>query len=312
MQHSDFMAASVNIGGLLMLKCLAIFGLVMAIGFGAGNAQGQDAAPISAPPGSAGSLGTVPSVLGVPELGGKTHVELTSGTYAIFHTSEGDFIAALADKIAPATVRNFAAYATGQKAWRHPVTLNETTRPLYSNTTIYRIVPNAMICGGDPINRGEADSGTQLPLETNPDVDFDQPGLLAMDSSGDKMSGSRWFITLRPFPERNGQYTIFGKVIGGLDLVQRISTKPVSRPQLPLDPVMIYFVEIVKVPAGRIASGEFKIENGLSVLRIDPNFKDAPNGEERPANIFIENKSNNATDASDDEATTTSSNNQQS
>lgn len=300
-----------------MSNYLAILTLALTICLSGASAQAQDATPISAPPGATATLGTVPSVLGTKQLPATSHVEMTSGTYAIFHTSEGDFLAQLADKTAPITVRNFVAYATGKKAWRHPVTLTESTRPLYSNTNIYRIVPNSMIFGGDPVNRGEADSGTQLPLETTPGISFDQAGLLAMDSSGNKMSGSRWFITLRPFPERNDQYTIFGKVIGGLDLVQRISNKPVSRPQLPLDPVMIYFVEIVKVPAGRVASGDFKQENGMTVLRIDPSFADAPPGE-LPDNIFAppspatevqrEDEFSTAPEATDDDETTESEN----
>lgn len=220
----------------------------------------------------------LPSVQGDLQLKDDGKVELTSGTYAVFHTSEGDFIAALDEQVTPLASANFIAYATGKKPWRHPVTMLETTRPLYSNTLIYRTVPDQMIYGGDPLNKGEADSGTQLPLEVSSSLGFDQRGLLAMDSSGDKMSGSRWFITLRPFPERTGKYTIFGKVIGGLDLVQKISKKPVKRPQLPLDPVMVYYIEAVRVPAGRVATGEFRVENGLKVLRIDPNFQDAPQG----------------------------------
>lgn len=247
--------------------------LTMALSLMAGGAWAQDAdspaRPVTPP-------GALPSVLGTPALGGNGSVELTSGTYAVFHTSEGDFIAELHPEWAPQAVSNFTALATGQKEWRHPVTLLETTRPLYSNTTIYRTVPNSMIFGGDPINRGEGDSGTLLPLETSPEVQFSEAGLLAMDGSGSKMSGSRWFITLRPFPERTGNYTVFGKVIGGLDLVQRISLKPVKRPQLPLDPVMIYFVEVIRIPAGRMTTGEFRMEEGLKVLRIDPDFKDAP------------------------------------
>jgi peptidyl-prolyl cis-trans isomerase A (cyclophilin A) len=272
-----------------MVKMFLQVCAMAAVALMVGVAPAQEIESSQLNPTSPPSIGTVPSVLGDRKLPAKSEVELTSGTYAIFHTSEGDFIAALADSVAPVTVRNFIAYATGQKAWRHPVTLTETRQPLYSNTTIYRTVPNAMIYGGDPMNRGEADSGTQLPLEVQPDVQFDQPGLLAMDSSGDKMSGSRWFITLRPFPDRNGNYTIFGRVIGGLDLVQRISNKPVKRPQLPLDPVMIYFVEIVKVPAGRVTTGEFKNENGMTVLRINPNFQDAPTGS-KAANVFAKDK----------------------
>ncbi len=256
-----------------MGKALKSVGLwIILVGTLCGNAVAQSS-PMAATPD-----GALPSVRGSLEIKSDGKVELTSGTYAVFHTSEGDFIAALNERIAPVTAQNFLEFATGKKKWRHPVTRLETTRPLYSNTAIYRIVPNAMIYGGDPLNKGEADSGTQLPLEVAPELAFDQSGLLAMDGSGEKMSGSRWFITLRPFPERTGRYTIFGKVIGGLDLVQRISLKPVKRPQLPLDPVMVYFIEAVRVPAGRIAHGVFRMESGLKVLRIDPNFADAPLG----------------------------------
>jgi len=255
----------------IVVKAVGV--MALALGIWSGAACAQDAEPNGRPVTPPGAL---PSVLGSPNLAGNGKVELTSGTYAVFHTSEGDFIAQLHPEWAPQAVSNFTALATGQKQWRHPVTLVETTRPLYSNTTIFRIVPNGMIFGGDPINRGEGDSGTLLPLESSPDVQFNEAGLLAMDGSGSKMSGSRWFITLRPFPERTGSYTIFGKVIGGLDLVQRISLKPVKRPQLPLDPVMVYFVEVIRIPAGRMTTGEFRVEDGMKVLRINPDFQDAP------------------------------------
>lgn len=249
-------------------KAVGVLAMVFSL-LGSG-AQAQIAQRPSTPPGA------LPSVLGSPDLSTNDTIELTSGVYAIFHTSEGDILASLKPEWAPQTVANFTDLATGNKPWRHPVTLLETTRPLYSNTSIFKIIPNSMVVGGDPINRGEGDSGSLLPLESSPSVQFDQPGLLAMDGSGSKMSGSRWFITLRPFPERSGNYTIFGKVIGGLDLVQRISLKPVKRPQLPLDPVMVYFVEIVRIPPARMTTGKFVVEDGLKVLRIDPNFKDAP------------------------------------
>ncbi len=280
----------------IVVKAVGI--LSIALGLMGSGAWAQDTEPNARPVTPPGAL---PSVLGSPDLAGDGKVELTSGTYAVFHTSEGDFIAELHPEWAPEAVSNFAALATGQKQWRHPVTLLETTRPLYSNTTVFRTVPNSMIFGGDPINRGEGDSGSLLPLETSREVQFDQAGLLAMDGSGSKMSGSRWFITLRPFPERSGSYTIFGKVIGGLDLVQRISLKPVKRPQLPLDPVMVYFVEIIKIPAGRMTSGEFRTEEGLKVLRIDPDFKDAPIEVAAPVTEVVETTE---TLASEDSATT--------
>lgn len=246
--------------------------VVLALLFWIAGAQvyAQTAQPPSAP------SGALASVLGTPLLKGDDTVNLTSGTYAVFHTSEGDFLAELRPDWAPQAVANFTQLSRGGKKWKHPVTQVESLAPLYSNTTVYRTIPNAMVFGGDPINRGEGDSGDTLPLETVAGVSFDQAGLLAMDGSGSRMSGSRWFITLRAFPERTGNYTVFGRVIGGLDLVQRISLKPVKRPQLPLDPVTVFHVEIVTIPAGRVTTGNFQAVDGMKVLRIDPNFRDAP------------------------------------
>lgn len=272
-----------------MLKVIFKFGSVAALVLAAGVAPAQGIESVARVTTTPTELGRLNSVLGDQKIAAVKAVEMTSGTYAIFHTSEGDFVAALAPEVAPQTVTNFIGYATGKQTWRHPVTMTVQQQPLFSNRTIYRIVPNGMIYSGDPLDRGgEADSGTQLPLETDPTVQFTQPGLLAMDSSGDHMSGSRWFITLRAYPDRNGKYTIFGRVIGGLDLVQRITNKPVQRPQMPLDPVIVQWIEIVKIPAGRIAEGTFVDDDGQPRFRIDPNFKDAPAGTELPS-VFTRN-----------------------
>lgn len=272
-----------------MLNAIFKYGALAVLISAAGFAPAQGIESVARVTSAPTELGHLKSVLGDMKIEAVKAVEMTSGTYAIFHTSEGDFVAALAPEVAPQTVTSFVGYATGKKTWRHPVTMTVQQQPLFSNRTIYRIVPNGMIYSGDPLDRGgEADSGTQLPLETDPAVQFTQPGLLAMDSSGDHMSGSRWFVTLRPYPDRNGKYTIFGRVIGGLDLVQRITNKPVQRPQMPLDPVIVQWVEIVKIPAGRIAEGTFVDDGGQTRFRIDPNFKDAPSGLELPG-VFTRN-----------------------
>jgi peptidyl-prolyl cis-trans isomerase A (cyclophilin A) len=200
-------------------------------------------------------------------------VALTSGTYSVFHTSEGDFITRLLPEAAPHAVENFIGLATGNKTWTHPVTALQTTRPLYNNTTIFKIIPNVMIVGGDPINRGEGDSGYLIPLEMDPHFKFDRPGMLAMDASGSKMSGSRFFVTLRQMPERDNNFTIFGQVVGGLDVVQRISNRPTKRPQTPLDPTLLEYVEIVRIPYNQKTTGTFRQENGIKTLSIDPHFQ---------------------------------------
>ncbi len=199
-----------------------------------------------------------------------------AGSYAVFHTSHGDYVVKLFSREAPVTVANFVELAQGRKPWKHPVTLIQSTRPIYNNTTIYRIIPNSMILGGDPINKGQGDSGTLLPLEISPDLKFDQPGLLAMDGNGTQSSGSRWFIVLRPFPDRTGNYTIFGKVVGGMDVVRAISNKPTRRPQSPLDPTLLNSIEIIEVPQGKRTQGSFSVEEGKKVLSIEKHFEDAP------------------------------------
>jgi len=200
---------------------------------------------------------------------------LEAGTYAVFHTSDGDFLVRLHTDKAPKTVQNFLELASGRKPWKHPVTLVESNRPLYNNTTVYRIIPNSMIFGGDPINKGTGDSGGLLPLECSADLKFDQPGQLAMDGNGTQASGSRWFVTLRPFPDRSSNYTIFGKVVGGLGVVRTISNKPTRKPQSPLDPTLLSSIEAIEIPAGKRTMASFATEDGRQVLSIDRNFTDA-------------------------------------
>lgn len=233
---------------------------------------------------------------------------LQAGTYAVFHTSDGDFLVRLFAREAPVTVTNFIELAQGRKTWKHPVTLIDSNRPLYNNTTIYRIIPNSMIFGGDPINKGQADSGTLLPIETSPDLKFDQPGYIAMDGNGNKASGSRWFIALRPFPERTGNYTIFGKVVGGLDVVRAISNKPTRRPQSPLDPTLLSSVEIIEIPQGKRTRASFQKEEGRQVLTIDKRFEDAapePQASPLPADASTTTSSESTTATAASQGTTT-------
>jgi len=200
---------------------------------------------------------------------------LDGGTYAVFHSSEGDFIVKLLTKEAPQAVQSFVGLSTGKKKWKHPVTGKESDRPLFNNTLIYRAIEDSLICGGDPINKGTGDAGYQLPLEKAAGLEFNQPGLLAMDVNGSSASSSRWFITLRPFPDWTGQFTIFGKMVGGLNIVRKIASRPTKRPQLPLDPVIISSIEILELPVGKQVVARFETEMGRSVLSVDSEFSDA-------------------------------------
>jgi peptidyl-prolyl cis-trans isomerase A (cyclophilin A) len=194
----------------------------------------------------------------------------------VFHTSLGDFIAQLFPRQAPQTVNAFVELATGKRRWKHPITDAEMDRPLFNNTLIYKIIPDSMVFGGDPINKGTADAGFQLPVEVSPDLGFNEAGLLAMDLNGTFSSSSRWYVTLRPYPDRTGQYTIFGKVVGGLDLVRKISKRPQKRPQLPLDPAILSSIEILEIPQNKAAMAMFETELDRKVLSINSGFQEAP------------------------------------
>jgi peptidyl-prolyl cis-trans isomerase A (cyclophilin A) len=198
---------------------------------------------------------------------------LSEGTYAVFHTTDGDFIAKLFPDKAPQTVENFIGLATGKKQWTHPITQTVSSKPLYNNTQIYRIVKDVQINGGDPTSKGYGGPGYTLNLETHPDLTFNERGLLAMDSSGrDKANGSRWFITLTPLPDFTGHYTIFGKVIGGLDVVREISRKPTRRPLEPLEPTVVNTIDIVIVPPKHVTTATFSEENGIRVITVEKEF----------------------------------------
>lgn len=199
---------------------------------------------------------------------------LTAGTYAVFHTTDGDFIAKLFADKAPKTVENFVGLATGKKEWTHPITQVVSSKPLYNNTLIYRIVKDVQIDGGDPTNKGYGGPGYTLDLEISPDLKFDAPGMLAMANSGrNKANGSRWFITLMPLPDFTGRYPIFGKVIGGLDVVREISRKPTRRPLEPLEPTVVNTIDIVEIPPNHTTTASFSTENGVKVITIEKEFK---------------------------------------
>ena len=144
--------------------------------------------------------------------------------YAVMKTSEGDIGLRLFCKDAPKTVENFVGLATGERKWTNPATGKlEEGKPLYEGTIFHRVIAGFMIQGGDPLGRGTGGPGYRFEDEFQSGRRFDKPGLLAMANAGPSTNGSQFFITVVPTPHLNNRHTIFGEVIRGYEVVDKIA-----------------------------------------------------------------------------------------
>jgi peptidyl-prolyl cis-trans isomerase A (cyclophilin A) len=171
---------------------------------------------------------------GLPGLTMKTGVtQMTEALTATLTTTEGTVTVRLFPDHAPKTVRNFVELAEGGREWTNPVTRAKSKDKLYDGTIFHRVITGFMIQGGDPLGNGTGGPGYQFGDEIHPDLSFDRPYLLAMANAGPGTNGSQFFITTVPTPWLTGKHTIFGEVISGADVVEKISrvqTVPGDRP----------------------------------------------------------------------------------
>ncbi|ADO72088.1 peptidylprolyl isomerase [Stigmatella aurantiaca] len=169
--------------------------------------------------------------------------EVRSGKdlYATFETTEGDIVVQLFSKDAPKTVENFVGLATGEKGWTHPETFQpQVGTPLYDGTLFHRCIEGFMIQGGDPLGRGNGGPGYRFEDEFQSGRKFSKPGLLAMANAGPHTNGSQFFITVVPTPHLNNKHTIFGEVVKGYEVADRIANQlPKDRNDRPTQDVRI-------------------------------------------------------------------------
>jgi cyclophilin family peptidyl-prolyl cis-trans isomerase len=137
-------------------------------------------------------------------------IDVNKSYVATIKTSKGDIVAELYPKDAPQTVNNFVFLARDG---------------FYNNLTFHRVVPGFVIQGGDPLGTGTGGPGYNIPPEIK---DKHSLGALAMARQGGPpqttpSSGSQFYITLAPQPGLDGQYTVFGQVTQGMDVVQKIA-----------------------------------------------------------------------------------------
>ncbi|KZT65872.1 hypothetical protein DAEQUDRAFT_675998 [Daedalea quercina L-15889] len=158
--------------------------------------------------------------------------------FAIDGSLAGRVVFELFADAVPKTAENFRALCTGEKGLSH---LSE--RPLYyKNSIIHRSIPGFMVQGGDFTKRngtgGESIYGGIFSDEdlTRP---LDSEGLLCMANKGPNTNGSQFFITLRECPHLNGKHVVFGRVIRGYDIVQRIAEVATDAKDRPTAPIAI-------------------------------------------------------------------------
>jgi peptidyl-prolyl cis-trans isomerase A (cyclophilin A) len=158
---------------------------------------------------------------------------MTETLTATLTTTQGTVTVRLFPDAAPKTVRNFVELAEGGREWTNPRSRAKSKDKLYDGTIFHRVITGFMIQGGDPLGTGTGGPGYQFADEIHPDLRFDKPYLLAMANAGPGTNGSQFFITTAPTPWLTGKHTIFGEVIGGADVVEKISrvqTVPGDRP----------------------------------------------------------------------------------
>ena len=131
---------------------------------------------------------------------------------ATIKTEKGDIRVELYPKEAPQTVNNFVFLARND---------------FYDGLTFHRVIEGFVAQGGDPTGQGNGGPGYNLPDERNSLKH--EAGALAMAKAGTTTSGSQFYITLAPQPNLDGGYTVFGKVVSGMDVLQSITKRDPQR-----------------------------------------------------------------------------------
>ena len=152
-------------------------------------------------------------------------IDVKKSYTATITTAKGDIVIQLLPQYAPVTVNSFVFLAR---------------QGYFNGVTFHRVIPGFVAQGGDPTGTGTGGPGYQLDNEVTATLKFDGPGLVAMANSGPNTNGSQFFITYAATPHLDGQYTIFGKVVKGMDVATALTPRdPSMNPNAPPGDVMI-------------------------------------------------------------------------
>ena len=160
----------------------------------------------------------------VPQLEGEDTVKIK------IETTLGDIHAELFIKEAPKTVENFVTLAN---------------KKFYDGIIFHRVIPGFMIQTGDPTGTGTGGPGYQFKDEFSDKLKHDKAGIFSMANSGPNTNGSQFFITVAPTPWLDNHHSVFGKVMAGMDVVEKIVNVPRNAQDKPLKEIKMTRVEVL-------------------------------------------------------------------
>ena len=166
-----------------------------------------------------------------------SHTEEVSRLTAKFDTNMGNFEVELYADKSPMAVWNFVNLAEGRQE-------TDKEGPFYNGIIFHRVIKGFMIQAGCPQGMGTGGPGYEFDNENHPELKHDSEGVLAMANRGPNTNGSQFYITLAPTPHLNGGYTVFGKVIEGMETVKSIGGVRTAPGDRPLEYVVINSVTI--------------------------------------------------------------------
>ena len=213
----------------------------------------------TAPPAAAKKADTAPAKTAAAAKKEEPTPERPPGLYWIINTSMGTITAQLYEKEAPIAVANFVALTKGTKAAKDKSGAM-TKRPYYTNLTFHRVIAGFMIQTGDgQAGDGTGDCGFTIKDEIVPTLKYDKPGVLGVARLPQRNTGAcQFFITDAPSPSLNGDYTIFGQVVEGQDVVAKIARVPKDSSDKPRTPVKFISATIKRYGPPPAAEGAAK------------------------------------------------------
>ncbi|KAF2719041.1 cyclophilin-like protein [Polychaeton citri CBS 116435] len=144
------------------------------------------------------------------------------------HTTHGDLKLELFCEATPKTAYNFLALCASGS---------------YNDSPFHRVIPNFIVQGGSPAAGSIKDNvsiyGGTFEEEIKPSLRHHQRGMLSMANKGANTNGSQFFVTLAPAPHLDGKNSVFGRVLGGADVLDAIEAVQVDKKNRPQEPIKI-------------------------------------------------------------------------